>query len=169
MAVHRHPAATPVAPALYPDWRHTGALVIITTPGGASLPASARLEAFPRVVRLDRDWFDFSQANAGGNDIRFSPDSGKPVDYQLEHWDAKKGKASFWVRVPVSRGNARQEVRLLWGNLQPPSASYGKKVFAADNGFFSVQHLEEPNSLLKPHGGYFAFVRIILAFIFQRL
>jgi hypothetical protein len=122
--------------------------VIFTTPGGASLPASARLEAFPQVVRLDRDWIDFSPANAGGNDIRFSSDSGKPLDYQLEYWDAKKGTASFWVRVPVIRGNARQEVRLLWGNLQPPSASYGKKVFAADNGFFSVQHLEEPNSRL---------------------
>ena len=110
--------------------------MIITTPGGASLPASARLEAFSQVVRLDRDWFDFSQANAGGNNIRFSSDSGKPVDFQLEHWDAEKGKASFWVRVPISRGNARQEVRLLWGNLEPPSGSYGKKVFAADNGFF---------------------------------
>jgi hypothetical protein len=87
----------------------------------------------------------------------------------LEHWDAKKGTASFWVRVPVSRGNDRQEVLLHWGNLQPPSGSDGKKVFAADNGFFSVLHLEEPNSRLKPNGGYFAFVRIIVAFIFQRL
>ena len=169
MAVHRYPAAAPVAPALYLDWRHTGALVIITTPDGASLPASARLEAFTQVVRLDRDWFDFSQANAGGNNIRFSSDSGKPVDFQLEHWDAEKGKASFWVRVPISRGNGRQEVRLHWGNLQPPSASDGKKVFAADNGFVSVLHLEEPNSRLKPYGGYFAFVRISVAFIFQGL
>ena len=143
--------------------------MIITTLDEANLPALARLEAFSQVVRLDRDWFDFSQANAGGNDIRFSPNSGKPLDYQLEHWDAKKGKASFWVRVPVSRGNDRQEVRLHWGNLQPPSASDGKKVFATDNGFFSVLHLEVPNSRLKPNGGYFAFVRIIVAFIFQRL
>ena len=69
--------------------------MIITTPGGASLPASARLEAFSQVVRLDRDWFDFSQANAGGNNIRFSSDSGKPVDFQLEHWDAEKGYRQF--------------------------------------------------------------------------
>jgi len=127
LAVHRYRAATPVASALYPDWRHTGALVIITTPGGANLPGSARLEAFPQVVRLDRDWFDFSQANAGGNKIRFSSDSGKLLDYQLEHWDGKKGKASFWVRVPIIRGNDRQEVLLHWGNLQPPNGSYGKK------------------------------------------
>ncbi len=80
MAVHRYPAAAPVAPALYLDWRHTGALVIITTLDEANLPALARLEAFSQVVRLDRDWFDFSQANAGGNDIRFSSDSGKPLD-----------------------------------------------------------------------------------------
>ena len=97
--------------------------MIITTPGGASLPASAWLEAFSQVVRLDRDWFDFSQANAGGNNIRFSSDSGKPVDFQLEHWNAEKGKASFWVRVPIICDNGRQEVRLHWGNLQPPSAS----------------------------------------------
>jgi hypothetical protein len=73
------------------------------------------------------------------------------------------------LKVPVICCNGRQEVRLNWGNLQAPSASYGNKVFAADNGFFSVLHLEEPNSLLKPHGGYFAFLRIIVAFIFQRL
>ena len=133
-----------VAAAPYPGWRHTGSLVILTTPDGANLPASARLEAFPLLVRLDRDWFDFSQASAGGSDIRFSSDSGKPLDYQLEHYDAKKGTASFWVRVPVIRGNARQEVRLHWGNPQATSASDGKKVFAADNGFASVLHLDEP-------------------------
>ena len=72
-----------VAAAPYPGWRHTGSLVILTTPDGANLPASARLEAFPLLVRLDRDWFDFSQASAGGSDIRFSSDSGKPLDYQL--------------------------------------------------------------------------------------
>ena len=55
-------------------------MVIITTLDEANLPALARLEAFSQVVRLDRDWFDFSQANAGGNDIRFSSDSGKPLD-----------------------------------------------------------------------------------------
>ena len=54
--------------------------MIITTLDEANLPALARLEAFSQVVRRDRDWFDFSQANAGGNDIRFSSDSGKPLD-----------------------------------------------------------------------------------------
>jgi hypothetical protein len=48
------------ASAQYQGWRHTGSLCVLTTPEGANLPATASEENFPLLVRLTRDWFDFS-------------------------------------------------------------------------------------------------------------
>ena len=57
------------ASAQYPDWQHAGSLYILTTPEGANLPAAASEENFPLLVRLNRGNFDFTQANAKGEDI----------------------------------------------------------------------------------------------------
>ncbi len=58
------------------DWQHSGVLTILTTPDGANLPASAVETDFPLLVRLDKDWFDFSQAKANGEGVRFSTSTG---------------------------------------------------------------------------------------------
>jgi len=111
----RHdPAAAllPTASAQYPGWQHTGAIYVNTTPEGANLPASASEEGFPLLVRLHKDFFDFSQAKGNGEDVRFTSSSGTPLAYQIEEWDAAKGTASVWVRIPTIKGNARQEIRL---------------------------------------------------------
>jgi hypothetical protein len=66
------------ASAQYPGWQHSGSLYILTTPEGANLPASASEDGFPLLVRLHKDFFDFSQAKAQGEDIRFSTSAGGP-------------------------------------------------------------------------------------------
>ena len=86
--------------AQYTDWQHSGSLHILTTPEGADLPATAAVEGFPLLLRLKKAAFDFSQAKPNGEDIRFSAD-GKPLAYQIEEWDATKGAASVWVKIPV--------------------------------------------------------------------
>ena len=83
------------------------------------MPATASVEDFPLLVRLDKDWFDFSQAQPGGADIRFFTAEGKPLPYQIELWDAAEGTAAIWVRIPEIRGNARQEIKMHWGNPVP--------------------------------------------------
>ena len=54
------------------DWKHSGSLFVITTPEGADLPATAVEEGFPVLVRLNKEFFDFTQAQADGQDVRFA-------------------------------------------------------------------------------------------------
>jgi hypothetical protein len=129
------------ASAQYPQWKHSGAIFILTTPEGADLPASASIANFPLLVRLHKDAFDFSQANANGSDIRFASASGEPLAYQIEDWDGARGEASIWVRVPKIVGNARQEIKLHWGKADAKSESDGKAVFNESNGYLGVWHM----------------------------
>lgn len=127
----------------YPGWKHSGSVFVLTTPDGANLPASAVIEDFPMLVRLHKDFFDFTQAQANGDDLRFSTADGKPLAYQIDEWDAKAGTASVWVSIPKITGNARQEVKLHWGKADAKSESDGKAVFGKANGFLSVWHMSE--------------------------
>ena len=136
--------------APYSDWGKTGTMTILTTPEGANLPAGAMVEGFPLLVRLHSDWFDFSQAKAGGEDIRFTAAGGAALAYQIEQWDAAKGTASVWLRVPKIQGNERQAIHLHWGKPDAASESNGAAVFSADNGFVTVVHMD--GALKDEHG-----------------
>ena len=92
--------------AQYQGWGHCGSLYILTTPQGAGLPETALEKNFPLLVRLNSEWFDFSQAKANGEDIRFATGAGAALAYQIEQWDAAGGKASIWVRIPEVKGAA---------------------------------------------------------------
>jgi len=131
------------ASAQYAGWPHTGSIFLLTTPEGAGLPVAASVEDFPILVRLHRDFFDFSQAKPDGADIRFSAE-GKTLAYEVEEWDAAKGVASIWVRIPVIQGNARREIKMHWGKPDAASESSGAAVFNEGNGFVSVWHMNEP-------------------------
>ena len=131
------------ASAQYPGWQHSGSIFLLTTPEGADLPASAAEEGFPLLVRLHKDFFDFGQAKAAGEDIRFSTSTGTPLPYQIEEWDPAKGTASIWVRIPTIKGNARQEIKLYWGKADAMSESSGKAVFNESNGYVSVWHMND--------------------------
>ena len=125
----------------YRAWKHSGSVWLLTTPDGAALPADAKVEQFPVLVRLHRDSFDFTQAKPGGEDLRVSTSSGEPLAFQIEEWDAKQGVASVWVRVPAITGNSRQELKLHWGDPAANSESNGKAVFNESNGYVGVWHL----------------------------
>ena len=131
------------ARADYPGWKHTGSVFVLTTPEGANLPASAVVEDFPLLVRLHKDFFDFEQVQANGDDLRFSTADGKLLVYQIDEWDTKDGTASVWVRIPKITGNARQEIKLYWGKADAKSESDGKAVFGQPNGFLSVWHMND--------------------------
>ncbi|OYV04001.1 MAG: hypothetical protein CFE26_19215, partial [Verrucomicrobiales bacterium VVV1] len=132
------------ASADYPGWRHSGTLHLLTTPDGANLPASASLTDFPVLVRLHKDWFNFDEAKPDGSDLRVSTATGEPLSYQIEEWDAGKGTASVWVRVPGIKGNAVQPLKLHWGKAEAVSESNPKAVFNPSNGHLSVWHMSNP-------------------------
>ncbi|MEI6533978.1 MAG: DUF2341 domain-containing protein, partial [Verrucomicrobiaceae bacterium] len=125
-------------------WNHHAELTILTTPDGANLPATAVVQEFPLLVRLNKDWFDFKQAKPNGEDVRFSSSSGTVLAYQIEEWDATTGMASIWVRIPKIEGNARQMIRMHWGKADAKSDANAKAVFNESNGYASVWHMAEP-------------------------
>jgi len=132
------------ASAQYTDWQQTGSMVILTTPDGANLPASAEVRDFPLLVRLTRDFFDFTEARPNGEDIRFSTPAGQALPYQIEQWDVQSRSAIIWVRIPQIKGNAKQEIKIHWGNASASCASKGKAVFDASNGHLAVWHMNGP-------------------------
>ncbi|MEI7898770.1 MAG: DUF2341 domain-containing protein [bacterium] len=137
-------AATAPAAAPYKGWKYSGSMCLLTTPEGANLPATASEDNFPVLVQLNKDWFNFSEAKAKGEDIRFASGTGMPLAYQLDEWDASAGTALIWVRVPVIKGNARQEIRMCWGKADASSESSGPAVFNTSNGYLSVWHMNDP-------------------------
>ena len=128
----------------YRDWKHSGSIWLLTTPDGAELSAEAKVEQFPVLVRLHLDFFDFARAKPNGDDLRFSSSTGERLAFQIEEWDAAKGIASVWVRVPLITGNSRQEIKVHWGNANAVSESDGKAVFNESNGYLSVWHMNDP-------------------------
>ncbi|MDA1143004.1 MAG: DUF2341 domain-containing protein [Planctomycetota bacterium] len=133
----------PAVSAQHADWKHSGSIYLLTTPEGANLPGTASVDGFPVLVRLHKDYFDFSQAKSQGEDVRFSTD-GKALPYQVEHWDAANGTASIWVRLPTIKGDARQEIRMFWGKADAASESSGAAVYNESNGYLSVWHMNGP-------------------------
>ncbi len=128
----------------YDGWVHAGSIYVLTTPEGVNLPSSVAVQDFPLLVRLQSDFFDFSQADAHGDDLRFSSAQGEALAYQIEEWDAVKGTASVWVRIPTVQGNSRQEIKLHWGRSDAKSESNGKAVFNDANGHLGVFHMDGP-------------------------
>ncbi len=143
-------AQLPAAPAQYPGWQHSGSFYILTTAAGANLPAAALEHDFPLLVRLHKDWFDFSQAKAGGEDIRFTTATGEPLASQTDEWDANAGTAAIWVRIPTIQGQAKQEIKMFWGKPDAASESNGAAVFNESNGYLSVWHM---GGVLKEEAG----------------
>jgi hypothetical protein len=131
------------ASAQYPTWAQSGSMFLLTTPDGADLPAGEELLDFPVLVRLERDWFDFKQAKADGSDLRFSS-NGQPLSYQIDHWDATRGTAQIWVRLPRIKGHEHQEIKVHWGQPDALTESNAKAVFNESNGYLGVMHLSDP-------------------------
>ena len=128
----------------YQDWEHEGSFFINSTPNGADLKEDASIVDFPLLVRLNKDFFDFSQALPSGDDIRFSTLSGRALSYNIEEWDAINGSATIWLKIPLIKGNKNQEIRIYWGNKNAISESKGTDVFNSSNGYLSVFHLNDP-------------------------
>ena len=129
------------APAQYAGWLQSGSIWLLTTPDGADIPAGVVVKDFPVLVRLSNASFDFTKAQAHGEDVRFATSEGVALAYQIEEWDAARGEASVWVRVPSIAGNVRQELRVFFGKADAKSESNAKEVFNESNGYASVWHL----------------------------
>ena len=102
------------------------------------------VENFPVLVRLNSSNFDFSEAQPGGADIRFTKMDNTLLSHEIEHWDAAGQRAEIWVRADTVYGNNNvQSIMMYWGNAAAVDSSSGAAVFDTAGGFQGVWHLSE--------------------------
>ncbi|MBD3391516.1 MAG: DUF2341 domain-containing protein [Chitinivibrionales bacterium] len=124
----------------YSTWRHQQRITLNTTSSGARIDDDVL--GFPVLVRLDSTNFIFSEAGAGGGDVRFAKIEGTALPYEIERWDASAEAAEIWVRIDtVYAGNASQAFVMYWGKDNVGSRSDGAAVFNASNGYTGVYHM----------------------------
>lgn len=124
-----------------PSWSHARTLMLNTSVTGANVTGD--VVDFPVLVRLNDDNFDFSQAQDGGADIRFTKSDNTPLLYEIERWNASKRMAEIWVKADTVRGNdSAQSITMYWGNPRASDSSNSAAVFDSAAGFIAVWHLE---------------------------
>jgi hypothetical protein len=128
-----------------PSWKYARRLVLNTSSAGADVSGS--VVNFPVLIRLNQGAFDFSQALAGGADIRFTKPDNTFLPYETERWDPVAGRAEVWVRVDTVLGSdSAQFIVMYWGNPDAADSSNGAAVFDTARGFQGVWHLSEPGN-----------------------
>ena len=143
------PSGDTVAAPTYPGWMYSRKLILNTSPAGAGVGGDA--VNFPVLVRLTASNFDFSGAEAGGRDLRFTKANGTPLPYEIEQWDASGRQAEVWVKVDTVYGNnGTQYVLMFWGNPNAAAQSNSTAVFDTAAGFAGVWHLGQPVGSIVP-------------------
>ncbi|MDB5047325.1 MAG: hypothetical protein JWO30_396 [Fibrobacteres bacterium] len=137
----------------YAVWSHSAKLALNTSGSGAA--TSKDQTDFPLLVRLTAPAFDFSQAAAGGADLRFAKRDGTPLTREIQSWDAKAGRAEIWVRVDTVHANdASQFITMHWGAQNAAAPRARRPVFDTLAGFSGVWHLEEDAADTAANGLY---------------
>ncbi len=123
----------------------TGKIYINTLTSGANI--TGMVTGFPLLVRLDKSYFDFSQTQQLGQDIRFVKPNGVALPYEIEQWDNVSGTAEIWVKVDTIRPlNDSQYIRMTWGNAAAVDSSNGSAVFDTEAGYMGVWHMSDGSS-----------------------
>jgi len=134
----------------YAQWKYWTYVTFNTSASGANV--AGNVLKFPVLIRLTDTNFTFSQAKAGGADIRFSKTDGKDLPYEIERWVDGTGNndtAELWVLIDTVYGNnSTQSIKMYWGNTNAVNASKPSDVFPIIENFTAVWHLNE-----NPAGG----------------
>jgi hypothetical protein len=131
-------------------WSNQAKIIMNTTATGANVTAD--VEKFPVAVKLTAANFDFDKAKAEGADLRFTDAAGAALPYEIEQWDAAAKTAAVWVKANVKGNNASQYFNIHWGNPAATPAGDSKAVFAKEDGWVGVWHMNEAGNTTA--GGY---------------
>jgi sarcosine oxidase delta subunit len=100
------------------------------------------LTNFPVLVRLNEEIAGFSYrlfASESGRDLRFTDESGAPLNYEVETWDTN-GDSYVWIQIPELRQGGT-----VWAFLKNRAAldlpAYCSNGGAWSSGFCGVYHL----------------------------
>ena len=128
--------------SVYPSWPYSAKFILNTSSSGADVRENVL--DFPVLIRLTSNNFNFSQAKANGEDIRFCKADGSSLSYEIERWDRLQQRAEIWVKIDTVYGNnQKQSYTMYWGNHWSRSQSSSTAVFDNKNGFAGVWHLSE--------------------------
>ncbi len=134
-------------------WQYSQRIFFNTTGSGAGV--SGTVVNFPVLVRLTSPTFNFGEAKANGDDLRFARPNGSFCSSQVERWDSAAGVAEVWVSVDTIYGNdASHYIKMLWGNPSAGAVSSGPMVFDTASGFEAVWHLCETTGALAMDATY---------------
>jgi VCBS repeat-containing protein len=97
------------------------------------------LNDFPILVTLDTNRFDYSRAQASGNDLRFVDVDGTVLSYEIETWNPN-GQSHIWVKVPqIDASSASDSIWLYYGNSGAAAGQNAADVWS--NGYVGVWHM----------------------------
>jgi len=136
----------------YAAWARKRKVVLNTTASGADI--GENVHNFPVLIRLKGTTFEFTQAQNGGEDIRFAKPDGTALAYEIERWDATSEQAEIWVRVDTVFGNnSEQYLTMYWGNPAAHDLSNSAAVFDTSQGFEGVWHLQSSTATISDATG----------------
>jgi hypothetical protein len=141
--------AIPVVPGdtaviFNPAWKYARQLLLNTTASGAGVQGN--VTGFPVLVRLTSGNFNFAEAEANGDDLRFTKPDNTPLPYEIERWNASPAQAEIWVRADTVYGNDSTHCFVMyWGNQRAADSSNSAAVFdtGSGGGFAGVWHLAQ--------------------------
>jgi hypothetical protein len=123
-------------------WQHMARLFLNTTARGAGV--NGPVFDFPVYIMLAYWNFNFNEARAHGEDVRFAKSDGTLLSHEIGQWDSAKCVAEIWVKADTIFGNNdRQYILMYWGNPDAAGASDGPSVFETADGFQGVWHLAD--------------------------
>ena len=92
-------------------WQYRKRISLNTTTNGADIKEN--LMDVPILIRLHSGNFDFSNAQAEGQDIRFvSSDDTRLLKHHIERFDIIDEMAAIWVKLP--RLSAQSDQDFIW-------------------------------------------------------
>jgi hypothetical protein len=128
-----------------PTWKYSRRIFLNTSASGAAV--SGNVAQFPVLIRLTANNFIFSQALAGGADIRLTKPDNTPIPFQIQRWDPVAKIAEVWVKIDTIYGNDSTHFFIMyWGDSTGGltiSQSNGTAVFDTTDGFQGVWHLDD--------------------------
>lgn len=124
------------------QWSKSRKLRLNTKSSGAGVAGDVK--GFPLLVRLDTSVFQFNEALSSGRDIRFTDPDGSFLNHHVERWDAIRGLAEVWVKVPQVDGDGDVDYfSMHWGNPEAAVMAAATSVFDSVDGFRGVWHLTQ--------------------------
>jgi hypothetical protein len=140
----------------YSTWTKHRTIWLNTAANSNGAKTTTDVRNFPVLVRLSGTDTVFTQALAGGADLRFTKaDNTTLLPYQIERWDTAGKQAAVWVLVDTVKANSlTQTIRMHWGKTGVTSLSSGATTFGTNNGFQAVWHMvggtgDEPDATVN--------------------